>query len=512
MDRSRRDVARRVFITCWLVYSLHVATNMIRENYLALAIGDHLSFRVDEYAGMHDDIFEHPGFGWHIGSNPGASMLAAIPYALSRPILDPVIRAVQDRRREAGATSPPTYDAPLETDRRLYEEAWRRGFDVKFGIASVIMQSLCMAVISALGVVLMYLVLAGWLKSSRTALWLALLYAFGTPLFYRTGFLNHNMMMGTFGFFGFAMLWNRWGWSRVSDTGRFFLAGLAGGVCVLLDYSGILLLLGLGAYGAATLREREGARGVLASGSTRRLGAWAVGAIGPLALLWFYQWTSFGHPLYPPQHWMPPVEYIELGYQGITTPSPELAGMLAFDYRFGLFVSCPLFLLALASPFFRASGRAVLPRRELIVCGAIVLAFFLFFSGVHYTRWQFNTGIRYLAPTFPFLFLLSAVTLMRLPGLASRILGGVSIVFAWMMAMSRDVSGGKVELTDQDTGLGVLDPVLSVLGNGPQLPALTTLSRMEGYGFLTSGLLQPWQLFLFLGVLLVLVWRKRPVS
>ena len=104
------------------------------------------------------------------------------------------------------------------------------------------------------------------------------------------------------------------------------------------------------------------------------------------------------------------------------------------------------------------------------------------------------------------------MTLLRLPGLASRILGGGSIVFAWMMAMSRDISGGKVELTDQDTGLGVLDPVLSVLGNGPQLPALTTLSRMEGYGFLTSGLLQPWQLFLVLGVLLVLVWRKRPVS
>ena len=59
---------------------------MVRENYLALAIGDHFSFRVDEYANMHDDIFEHPGYGWHIGSNPGASMLGAIPYALSRPV------------------------------------------------------------------------------------------------------------------------------------------------------------------------------------------------------------------------------------------------------------------------------------------------------------------------------------------------------------------------------------------------------------------------------------------
>src|SRR6476659_6717726 len=62
---SSRSIAVRLFLTCWLVYSVHVATNTVREIYLALAIGDRLSFRVDEYAHLHPDLFEKPGYGWH---------------------------------------------------------------------------------------------------------------------------------------------------------------------------------------------------------------------------------------------------------------------------------------------------------------------------------------------------------------------------------------------------------------------------------------------------------------
>jgi hypothetical protein len=60
-----------------------------------LALGDHLSFRVDEYAGMHPDIFEKVGYGWHIANNPGVSTVAAIPYAIARPVIDPIVEGVQ---------------------------------------------------------------------------------------------------------------------------------------------------------------------------------------------------------------------------------------------------------------------------------------------------------------------------------------------------------------------------------------------------------------------------------
>jgi hypothetical protein len=77
-----RFIAIRLFFTCWIVYSLHFATNIVREIYFALALDDHLSFRVNEYANMHPDLFEKLGYGWHIGNNPGASIL----YAFVAPV------------------------------------------------------------------------------------------------------------------------------------------------------------------------------------------------------------------------------------------------------------------------------------------------------------------------------------------------------------------------------------------------------------------------------------------
>ena len=55
-----RGIAWRLFLTCWLVYGLHFATNTVRDIYPALSLGDHLSLDVSEYVGLHPDIFEIP--------------------------------------------------------------------------------------------------------------------------------------------------------------------------------------------------------------------------------------------------------------------------------------------------------------------------------------------------------------------------------------------------------------------------------------------------------------------
>jgi hypothetical protein len=503
---SRREVALKLGFTCWLVYTLHFATNMVRENYLALAIGDHFSFRVDEYANMHDDIFERPRYGWHIGANPGASMIAAIPYALSRPLLDRIVAKVQDARQAASASRAPHYDAPTEKDRLLYEEAWRRGFDIKFGLASFVMQSMAMAVISAIGVVAMYLLLAGQGASIGMPLSYALLYAFGTPVFFRTGFLNHNLLIAHAGLIGFALLWNRWNWQGARAERLFLLAGLAGGISVLLDYSGLIVLFGLWAYGLTRYRSGIGVTSLL-----RFSGYYAAGALGPVLLLCLYQWRSFGNPILPPQHWMPPVELSDKGYQGMAGPQLGLAKALAFDYRFGLFVSCPLFLFALAAPAFKSKSLG-LPRRELVTCLALSLTFFVFFSMVQYTRWQFNTGVRYLAPVFPFLFLPAAAVLRQLPRWCTAAISIASVTLAWSMAMARDVSGGKVDLADPDTGRGVLDPLISVLTGGLQLPALTTLSRMDAFARPVGNNVSALPLLILAAVILYVVWKPERVS
>lgn len=477
---SPRGIAVRLFLTCWLIYSLHLATNTVREIYLALAIGDHLSFRVDDYARMHPDLFEKPGYGWHIGANPGGSMLGAIPYTLFRPIIDRIVERTNSARRAQGL-QPPEYNSPWPMAREFYKESWRRGYDIKFGLAAIVMQVFCMAPISALTAVAMFFLMRRLLLSDLAGLGFALLYAFGTPAFFRTGYLNHNLMLGCFAFMGFLAMRNPSGSTRWSAERRWFLGGVTGGAALLFDYSGVVLLLTLFGYGLA---KSYGERGRAAA---IREGLWYIGgSVPPVLLLWFYQWASFGNAFLPGQNWMPPVEWIERGYQGFGPPQWELFVSLAFDYRYGLFTTCPLFLLAFGALWVNRGGRGVLPKLELWFLALSVLAFWLFCSGINYTRLQFNTGIRYMAPTFPFVFVLAATVLARFPRPWMAGVGVLAIAQAWCLAMYRDV----------ERGLGVLEPIVRIALGGFQLPVLTVLSRMGGqYGeYFTHG---PSPLFLF---------------
>ena len=78
-ETSPFQIAVRLFFTCWLIYALHVATNTVREIYLALAIGDHILFRSTSTPAFIPICLKKPGCGWHINANPGASMLGAVP-------------------------------------------------------------------------------------------------------------------------------------------------------------------------------------------------------------------------------------------------------------------------------------------------------------------------------------------------------------------------------------------------------------------------------------------------
>jgi len=492
---SSKGIAIRLFFTCWIVYSTHVATNTVREIYLALAIGDHFSFRVDEYANMHADLFEKPGYGWHIGANPGGSMLGAVPYFLSRPVLDRIVAKVNKARAAGGQAEPPAYNSVWPMAQEFYREAWKRGFDVKFGLAAVVMQWFCMAPISALGVVAMFYLLRRILGSDRVAFWMALLYAFGTPVFFRTGFLNHNLILGHFTFMGFLAMWNPGNDTRWSAGLRYFLGGLAGGTAVLLDYSGLVLLGGLFCYALARAWAAGPGRRGLASATW-----YVMGAAGPILLLWLYQWQSFGNPFLPGQNWMPPVEWIDIGYQGFTFPRPDLLWLLLFDYRYGLFVTCPLMLLALLAPWWNRGGRRLMEPRELALFAFLTIGLWLFCGGISYVRLQFNNGLRYLAPLLPYMFVLVAMVLVRLPRRVAYVVSTAAVAQAWSMAMYRDV----------ERGFGVLDPILHVFIGGFQLPALTVLSHMNGqYGDYTSSGVSALPILALVTALLAIVWSGR---
>jgi hypothetical protein len=470
-----RGSALRLFLTCWLIYALHFATNIVREIYLGISLGDHGTFRVDEFAGLHPDLFEKPGYGWHIDNNPGASILGAVPYALNRWWIDRVVaRAVSARHQ---SDHPPAYDSPWPMARAFYANAWRRGFDLKFGLAAMVMQIFCMAPISALSVLLMFRVLTIVLASERAGLWMSIVYAFGTPIFFRTGTLNQNLLTAHAIFAGFILLWNPQNFIPWSANKRILLSGFAGGLCVLLDTSGAVLLIVLAVY---ALFKKRG----------RSLLLYAIGTLPPLLILGFYQWKSFGSPFLPAQYYMPVINpYVQHGFHGYAGIQPQLLWALLFDYRYGLLLSCPVLLLSFAV-FLK--DRRNIAALELGFLFLFFLAMWIFFSGVSYTYLQFNTGIRYLVAIIPFLWIPTAIVLTQLPKYLSIALSVVAIVQSWCLAMYRDV----------ELGAGIGEPIIRIFTEGPKLPAITTLSRMESFRNMRYELV----VITTLGVATAIVW------
>lgn len=486
---SLASIALRLFITCWLVYAAHFATNTVREIYPALSLGDHLSFDVSEYWGLHPDIFQMPKGGVFINNNPGASILGAVPYAIVRPGIDIVVERVK-RNRVASPREGPEYHTPFPMRAEFYSRAYERGLDVKFALAAGVMQASVMAPISALSVVVMFFLLIRLTPSIKASLLLAFLYAFATPLFYRTAQLNHNLLIAHLAFFAFVLLWRPWDAPERPRRPRYLLAGLLVGWTVVLDYSGLIVVLALGLYALFRwLQLPDHLRSLY--GLARFGGGVAVCGL----VLMAYQWSSFGHPLYSAQRYMPPSQFSQYGYSGLDWPSLDLFWRTAFDPQFGLFAFAPLLLAAMYLPGWFSQYLRIINRQETVFIIIFVLMFFLFASANRFGYMQFNTGVRHIVPVTPFLFLLAAGVLLRLPVIVATVVGVATTYWSWCLAMVREVGDGHE--------LGVIDAVASVTFEGFRLPWLTTLELLN---YVPRGVLAV-PFLLILGVIVLLVWR-----
>ena len=488
VSRIFRTNAIRLFLTCSIIFLLHFATNTVREIYPALSLGERLSFDVSEYNGLHPDIFEMPERGVFINNNPGASMMGAVPYFFLHPVVNAVVDRVNAQRATDTNSPSQSYDSIYPMAREFYQRSRERGFDIKFGLGAAIMQALVMVPISALSVIVMYWVLLQLISKPRIALLLSLAYAFATPVFSRTAQLNQNLLLAHFAFFSFVLLWRPG--SQSSDRGRtpyFFLAGLFAGWTVVLDYSGLVALVVLSVYAfmkwrALTSNER----------TIVQLGKFAAGVAICGAILMAYQWSSFGNPILPAQSYMPPASYTDAGYRGFSFPSLDLLFDTAFSPRFGLFTSAPLLLLAVYAPAWLRKRTSIFKRPELIFVLSIVVVFFIFCSANQYGRMQFNTGVRHIVPVVPFVFLLAANVLVRLPAVVGAMFGALGTYWMWCLVMYRDVEQGS----------GILEAIKSITLGGFQLPWLKTLERM---GYVQESSVLP--LFLLAGVVIWIFWN-----
>ena len=484
----------RLFLTCWILYVIHFATDFVREHYLVVSIAEDATFRLDPYEDLHVDLFWNPDSaphkGAHHGANPGVSMLAALPYAILRPAVDLIDARVQAGRKLRPDTTI-SYNDPRWRRVEFYRKVRERGLDVRFGLVAAITQVFFQAPISAFSVVVLFGLLTTLGLARGVALALSILYAFGTPVFFRTAYLNQNLGLGLFAFFGFLLLWNPGARIPLKVTTRHILAGLLGGLAFLYDYSGALATGLLGLY--ALIRSRDDGSW---AGALRNSLWYSLGALPGILALGWYQWASFGDFFHPPQHWMPPVEWVDIGYQGVGGFGWDLFRMLLIDPRFGLFVTCPLFILALGAPWLLRKGRSFLPLREALFCLLFTLAFVLFFSIVQYTKLQWVTGIRYLAAVFPFIFLPAAAVLLRLPRVLALGIALLSLIVNWAMAMVR--SQGSV-----------FDNVKHAVLEGVQLPWLTVIGKTANQYAPWLQRVSPGFILLVTAVTIYLIWKVR---
>lgn len=478
----------RIFLIAWVVYTVHFATNVVREHYPAFSVAEHGTFRVDEYQGFHSDIFVHRDGHSVIGNQVLVSVLAAVPLFVFDPVLDALEDYSKARLAERGVINDEyRIDKPNRVN--FFRLVKARGLDLRFGAATFITTALFMAPLTALFLVYFYDTLRERGLEASPAASLTFLLGFGTPLFYRATVLGHNMFVMFAMFAAFTLLWAPPAGTWPISLRRRLLAGFFAGLTLATDYIGIIILPLLYFYllipRLTTASWRTAFRESLAM---------VAGSLPPLCFLLFSQWAMYGHPFWPGQHWMPDQnEFVSLGMRGFTLPAPDLFFASLFHPAYGLYSWGPVLLLALVPVWRYSSDTLILPGRERwFVCIASV-TLLLFAAANQYSRLQFNSGFRYLLPLVPFLMLAIADHWVRLGWRVKAAITAVAIVHSWVLVVYREPLVRSWQMFFEE---------------GPQLPWYRVLS-------LTSSPGNPWlatwwvpTLFLALTLAAIIgIWR-----
>lgn len=421
-------LALRLFLTAWVLFTLHASTNVVREHYPAFALVKTGSWRVDEYQGLHPDIFVHTDGHSYINNNVASSVLAAVPLAVFDPALD-AIEAYDKARRAGGPTPRGGYRVDKPLRQKFFQQVTDRGLALRFGAATLITTAFLIAPLSALCVVAVFRILIDRGVSQGRAVWLALVFGFGTPVFFRSANLTPNAFVLYFTFAAFVLLWPRRGEAEPVAGWRRAAAGFCAGAALACDYSGAVPLVALSAY-AVLRRWRTASLGR----SICEFVPFVVSSAVPVGFLLVSQWAMFGHPLWPAQYWMPSANYTDRGWRGFALPTVETVLLNLLHPSYGLFAFGPLLLLGLLP----ACNPLVLPRAERVFAAGFAVLFVLFCAANQYSLMQWNTGFRYLLPVVPFAYLAACDHLARWPRWAVAAATVPAVLHTWILCMARD--------------------------------------------------------------------------
>jgi hypothetical protein len=427
----------RLFMLVWLVYGLHVVpgggANPNRYFDLTHSLVNHGTLNIDLYhENTHDKAYVNGHYyssGW-----PGPS-LAAVPAYLSFKVLYGLM--------------PPAVLQPLSS-LQSHRQGVAAGFyqrdNLHFFLSSIWLTWFCLAPLSALGTAALYRLLRRTRAAHRHALAVALLYAWGTPVFhYSTTFFSH-VFTATITLTALCVI------AGFEPTpGKWQMAGLGAltGSALLMESQGAVLLALFGLYSL----WRWGPRAL----------AWQVLGAAPLAaVLLAYNTLAFGSP------WTLPYAYLvgenftrfhSTGFMGMAAPRLGRLLSLTFGAERGLFLYAPILLLAHIGWLNALRG----PRRETrdvaLLAAAGTAAILVWISAFEAWFPPSSFGPRYLVAAIPLLAFGVAHALPRVPTALIVVLAALSLLQNWMGAQ-----------------YGAADHALShwptLLASGPTLPAI----------------------------------------
>lgn len=494
--RLLRSDRLRLFLIVWIVYSAHFSTNIVREHYPAFSLVEQGNFQVDAYVGFHADIFEHTDGHAYVCNNVLPAVITALPLLVFDPLLDALEAHSLAQLEASEGRVDSSLETPFPNSALLFELARERGLELRFGASAALTTALLMAPLGALLAVLVCNALLRRGVARGRALGLAFLFAFATPLFYRSSHLSHNVLLMAAAFGSFLCLW-RAGSNAPVGRGRLAAAGLLAGLTFALDYAGAIPATFLGLYALLDARRQPGRE----SGARACIGAlvpFGLGALPAVVFLLWSQWWQFGDVLRPAQFHMPFVNYTDEGLRGLTWPRLETFVKNLISPSWGLVFYAPILVFA----FWPARAGAglgdarglILGRFERRWVASFTLAFLLFCAANQYAMMQFNTGFRYLMPLVPFLYLAASEHFARW---RTRTLLWVAIpcvVHQWVLTMTRELRDTEQELRVLALERGVSQLELEgywralltetnvpgsyarILAEGPQLPWLRVLA------------------------------------
>lgn len=391
---DRRAVPTLLFALVWLSCgwfgSWEFNPNNSTRLFAAISLAEQGDATIDEFAHLTIDKAQ---FGPHtyLDKAPGMTLLAT-------PIVTGAYVATGEGARRL--------------EKRIEAPDLTRYLRLRLRLATVFISGL----LTALAAVALWSLARGLTGSDDAALFAALAYALGTPVWgWSTTLFGHAPVAALW----MIAIWAVWrGTPGRASSRHALIAGAALGWAVAIEYQAVLGGSLIGLWALCRLRGQTGAW---------RAAAWAVagGATAGLALIG-YNLLAFGTLFRLGYQGVVGFDGMQQGLFGLTTPKADVLLEVLFGLRRGLFWVAPVLVLAPIGLLRLAR----IDRAMALMLTAVIAIVLLVNASYFYWDGGFSTGPRHSVPAIPMLALALAPLWVGLERARARIAAAVLLALS----------------------------------------------------------------------------------